>query len=212
MTAVIFGTAAGGWRIGASSTNYANFAADGELTLVGTARTTNAIWVDAGGIKAPGAKPAAAVAHGVLETPAWSFGDEAVEANEETVSFSIRIPERMDRSVAHTISVGWSADGANPGVCEWQLEYLWSSPGEDTGAAAQETLYATGTGPATADGLVVTTFTGIDVPSSTDACVHCRLKRLSSASAGGQADTIAIDVHLHGACFGWTSNKLGKAT
>jgi len=193
-------------------TNYANFAADGELTLAGTARVINTIWVDAGGIKAPGAKPATAVAHGVLETPAWSFGDEALEANEETVSFSIRIPNRMDRAVAPTIGLGWSADGANAGVCEWQLEYLWTAQGEDTGAAAQETLYATGTAPATADGLVYTEITGIDVPGSTDACIHCRLKRLSSASAGGSADTIAIDVHLHGVCFNWTSDKLGTAT
>jgi len=181
------------------------------IVLTGSGKFTNAIWIDAGGIKAPGAKPATEVPHGDLETPAWAFGDEALEANEETVSFSMRIPNRMDRLVAPTISVGWSADGADPGVCEWQLEYLWTSPGEDSGAAAQETLYADDAGAATADGFVLTTFTGIDVPSATDICIHCRIKRLSAALSGNGTDTIAIDVHLSGICFSWTSDKLGTA-
>ena len=179
--------------------------------LSGAAKVVNAIWIDAGGIKAPGAKPADEVPHGELETPAWSFANEALEANEETVSFSMRIPNRMDRTVAPTLSIGWSADGADPGVCEWQLEYLWTAPGEDSGAVAQETLYADDSGAATADGLVLTTFTGIDVPSATDVCIHCRIKRLSAALSGNGTDTIAIAVHLTGICFSWTSDKLGTA-
>ena len=190
------------------TTNYVKIAQTGQLTLGGTARITNGLWIDAGGIKAPGAKPATAIAHGTLETPAWQFADQAVAGNQETVSWSMRIPSRMDRSVAPNTTIGWSADGVSPGVCEWQLEYLWTAPGEDTGAAAQETLTATGTATATADGLVATTITGIDVPSSTDVCIHCRLTRLS---AGGN-DTIADTVELHGICFGFTMNKLGEAS
>lgn len=179
------------------------------LTLHSGARVDNSLWIDAGGIKAPGLKPATIAAHGVLETPAWAFADVVQAANEESVSWSMRVPNRMDRSAAPTIAVGWSADAGSPGVCEWQLEYLWTAVGEDTGAGAQETLYADDTAPVTADGLVVTIFTGIDVPGATDACLHCKLRRLSAAAAGSQTDTITIDVHLHGVCFGFTSNKLG---
>ena len=179
----------------------------GGMLSTGTARTLNALWVDAGGIKAPGAKPATEIAHGVLETPAWQFAD-AILANQETISFNMRIPNRMDRTVAPSITIGWSADGANPGDCEWQLEYLWTSPGEDTGAAAQETLPVTGTAAAVADGLVLTTFAGIDLPSATDVCIHCRITRLSADAN----DTIADTVELHGVCLNWTSNKLGLPT
>ena len=171
------------------------------------ARWINTLWIDAGAIKAPGAKPATEIPHGILETPAWQFADQALEANQETISYNMRIPNRMDRTVAPTMSIGWSADGISPGNCEWQLEYLWTAPGEDTGAAAQETLTAIGTATVTPDGLVVTTFTGIDLPGATDACIHCRVKRLS---AGGN-DTIVDTTELHGVCLNWTSNKLGTA-
>ncbi|GAH00563.1 unnamed protein product, partial [marine sediment metagenome] len=174
----------------------------------GTARVINALWVDAGSLKAPGLKPATMVPHGVLETPAWQFANQAQEANEEMISFNMRIPNRMDREVAPTISVGWSADGISPGNCEWQLEYLWTALGEDTGNDPQEILTAIGTAVATPDGLVVTTFTGIDLPDALDACIHGKIKRLS---AGGN-DTIADTTELHGVCMNWTSDKLGTPT
>jgi len=177
---------------------------DGAITLLGTARTINALWIDAQAIRAPTTNPAELISHGILETPAFQFAN-AIEANQENVTFNMRIPNRMDRSVAPTLSVGWSADGSSPGNCRWQLEYLWTSPGEDTGAGAQEILYVTGTATVTADGFVVSTFTGIDLPSATDFCLHCRITRLSADAL----DTIVDTVELHGVCFSWTSDKLG---
>ena len=193
-----------GLEVGAIA-NYATFAADGTLTLIGNARTINSIWVDAGGIKAPGAKPATAISHGILETPAWQFANQALIANQETISFSMRIPERMDRSVEPVISIGWSSTTV-AGNIKWQLEYLWTGPNESTAAAAQETLTTTDAVSAVAEGLVGSTFTGIDIPSGTDYCIHCRVTRLSA----DVADTVADDVELHGTCFNWTSNKLGS--
>lgn len=189
-------------------TNYTEIKADGEINLHGTARTSNAVWIDAGAIKAPGAKPATEIAHGTLETPAWQFANQAVAGNQETISFDMRVPNRMDRSVAPTLAIGWSANGVSPGNCKWQLEYLWTSADEDTTAAAQETLTVTTTASATSDGLKLSTFTGIDVPSATDACLHCRVTRLSADAS----DTIADTVELHGVCLDFTSNKLGTAT
>jgi len=134
---------------GGTVTNSVTLANDGGLIFNGTARRTNGEWVDAGGIKAPGEKPASEVTHGLLETPAWRFADEALEANQQTVGFNLRLNDRMDRTVAPTIVIGWSTTTTDPGndseQAEWQLEYLWTSPGESTAAAAQETLYATGT-------------------------------------------------------------------
>ncbi len=205
-------------RFGDQATNFTALSATGILTMVGTAKVTNSVWVYAGGIKAPGSKPATAIAHGALETPAWQFADEAVQANEQTISFPMQVSNRMDRSVAPTISIGWSTtttdDGGDSEQVEWQLEYLWRSPDEATNAAAQETLYITSTASEVAEGEVVATFTGIDVPSATDVCIYCRVKRLSSATANGgaESDTIADDVELHGVCLTFTSNKLGKAS
>ena len=180
----------------------------GPIELAGSAKTYNAMWVDAGGIRAPGSKPATLIAHGTLETPAWSFAKQALAANQEIVSFNIRIPERMDRSIAPILYLGWSATGANPGDCEWQLEYLWRADNEDTSAAAQETLPVTATASATSEGLVSTAIPGINIPSDIDVCMHCRLTRLSADAN----DTIAVAVELHGICLRWTSDKLGGAT
>ena len=190
--------------------NYTEIADDGTVTMAGTARVINAMWVDAGGIKAPGAKPATAVSHGILETPAWRFANQAVLANQESVSFSMRIPGQMDRTVEPTISIGWSTTTTDPSdeseQVKWQLEYLWRSADESTTAAAQESLTVTSTASTVAEGFVFLTFTGIDIPSGTDICIHCKITRLSADGA----DTVADDVELHGICFSWTSNKLGS--
>jgi len=166
--------------------------------------TLNALWVDAQGIKAPLTNPAELISHGTLETPAFQFAD-AIEGNQENVTFNMRVPNRMDRSIASTITIGWSASGASPGNCRWQLEYLWTAPGEDTEAGAQETLAITGAAAVVADGFVASIFTGIDLPSATDFCLHCRITRLSA----DVLDTIGDTVELHGICLSWTSDKLG---
>jgi len=164
----------------------------------------NAVWVDAGGIRAPGVKPPTLVAHGALETPAWSFANQAIVGNQETVSFNIRVPYRMDRTIGPSITIGWSAT-AVAGDCRWQLEYLWTSENESTIAAAEGTIGVTTTVSAVAEGLRLTEFVGINNPSATDVCLHCRLTRLSAAAA----DTLADSAELHGVCFVWTSNTLG---
>jgi len=189
-------------------TNYTEIKTDGEVNLHGTARVKQGIWVDANGIKAPGAKPATEISHGDLEIAAWQFANEGVAANQQSVSWSCRIPEPMDRTVAPTVSIGWSADGVSPGNCEWQLEYFWTGPDDDTTQAAEETLTQTTAASATANGMVLTTFTGINAPDASDICLHCRLTRLS-ASAN---DTINDTVELHGACLQFTCDKLGEAT
>jgi len=198
-----------GAKIGdGGTTDYIEIKADGEINLHGTARVKQAIWVDAAGLKAPGAKPATLISHGALEIAAWQFSDEGVEANQQSVSWANRLPEPMDRSTIPTITIAWSADGISPGNCEWQLEYFWTAPNESTIQGAEETLTQTTAASSTANGMVLTTFTGINVPSSSDVCLHCRLTRLSA----GANDTIADTVELHGTCFQFTCDKIGEAT
>lgn len=192
-------------KFGDDNTNYISFATDGELTLTGTARIKNALWIPASGLKAPGSKPATYIEHGL--DGAWSFADQAIAGNQETISGMMRIPERMDRSVASSFIIGWSADGIDPGDCKWQLEYLWTAPNEATNAGAQETLTTTVTASSTSNGLIISEITGVDVPSSTDVCFHFKITRLSADAN----DTIADNVEILGICNSFTSNKLGSA-
>jgi len=192
-------------HVGDQATNYLKIANDGELTLVGTARVKKKIYIDANGIRAPGAKPATFVEDGL--TGCWEFAD-AIEANQESVSGTLLILPDMDRSMPITLNVGWHANGVSPGNCKWQLEYLWISPNEDVTAGAQETLTKVSTASATSDGLVIAEITGIDLPSSTDKALFWKLTRLSADAE----DTISDVVHLRGQFFEYTSNKLREAT
>jgi len=184
------------------TTNYTEIKADGEINLHGTARVKRDVWIPASGVRAPGASPATWVDHGI--SGVWQFSDTG--SAEDKIVFNLKLPNDMDRSVAPTINVGWSC--TNTGNVVWQLEYLYTALNEDTSAAAEETLTETDAASATAEGLVVTAFDGVNVPGSTDVCVHCRLSRMDSSGN----DTVGADVELHGVCLEYTANKLGTAT
>jgi len=186
-------------------TNYATFAADGELTLAGTARVYKVIALRPSGFGIPGTKPATSVDHGI--GLAWEFSD----ATDDTVEAEMQLPQDMDRTVAPEFNIGWDSDTADPGddskQCVWQLEYLYLSLNEDVTAAAQETLTVTASASTTANGLVVSTITGLDLPSATDRFMMIRLKRL-----GADGDDDLGDVaYLNGCGFKYTSSKLGLA-
>lgn len=186
-------------------TNYSQFSAVGNYTLYGNAKVTNAVWVGANAVKAPPTKAADFIDHGI--SGAWEFSD----ATDDTIVANMRIPYRMDRSVAPTLTISWSST-TQSADCEWQVEYLWRAADEDTTAAADDTLLASTdadayTSSATAEGMVLTTFT-LAAPSATDACLHLRIKRRADLAG----DTINGDTtELHGICMSFTSNKLGLA-
>ena len=182
--------------------NYTQINGSGQISFHGTARVEKKLYIDANGIKAPGSKPATFIEDGL--TGCWEFGDE-IESNQQSVSGTLLIPDDMDRSVSPTFNIGWHTNGASAGNCAWQLEYLWISLDEDVTASAQETLTITSTASATSNGLTIATFTGIDLPSSTDKALFWKVTRLS----GGGNDTITGDVHLRGEFVEYTANKLG---
>jgi len=192
-------------KFGDSTTNYTQFATDGIQTLHGTARTTNTLWIGAEGMKAPPTKSATFVDHGY--SGAWEFSD----ATDDTIVANMRIPYKMDRSEAPSITIGWSS-ATTEKFCEWQIEYLWRSVNEDTTPAAPDDTLLSSTdadvsiSSATANGFVLSTFP-ISAPSATDVCLHLRIKRRADLAA----DTINGDtVELHGICMTFTSNKLGE--
>lgn len=193
---------AGVIRMGTADANSTQFAADGLQTMVGTARVTNALWIPATGMRAAPGQPAEFVSHGI--SGAWQFTNGQTDG----VVANIRIPNRMDRAVAPTITLGWSAT-ATEEFCEWQVEYLWRSVGEQTTANAQDTLNSTddadaSTSQPVAEGFTLTTFT-LALPTVNDVCLHLRIRRLAD-------DELSTDAELHGLCMNFTSNKLGTAT
>jgi len=185
------------------TTNYCEIKADGEIALHGTARVKKTLWLPFETLKASGTKPATYIDHGIAG--AWEFSD----ATDDTIVFLAEIPSDMDRSEALTMKLGWSTDTTvTTETAVWQLEYLWIAPGDDTTAAAQETLTIQSNAIAQANGLIIAEFTGVDLPSANDVCVHCRLKRLGADGNDDLTDT----TELHGVCFEYTSDKLGEAT
>ena len=188
-----------------SGSNYTEIKADGEINLHGTARTKKCVYIGANGIKAPSSNPATFVEDGL--TGCWEFADTDVEANQEQVSGTLKVPCGMDITVAPTFNLGWHTDTASTGNAKWQFEYLWRSADEDVTAVAQETLTVISSASATANGLVVATITGIDLPSSTDKTMFWRITRLSADAS----DTVEEDIHLRGQFFEYTANKLGEA-
>jgi hypothetical protein len=206
-----------GAKLGDVDANYVQVApVTGQLTLVANARVVDDVWVDAGALRAPGAKPASRISHGVLETPAWQFGDELV-ANRESISASMKLKNSMDRSVGPTLCVGWSTttiytnDSTDNETIEWQVAYLYTQEGESTAAAAEDTktVSYTLTAATAAEGLVSTSFATLDAPHASDVCLHLKLTRLSNGAGPAGTDTISDDVELHGIVLLCTTNKLG---
>ena len=198
-----------GKLITGDTTNYAQFDVDGVLTLHGTARVTNGLWLSATGLKAPPTKAAEFVDHGTGGFGVWQFSDAA----DDTVVTSIRVPYRMDRTVAPSIIIGWSTTPTT-GNCEWEIAYLWRKVGESTTVDVDDTLLAstdansTQAASSTAEGMVLTTM-ALAAPHADDDCIHLRIRRRADLAG----DTLnGVDVELHGICMSFTSDKLGEAT
>jgi hypothetical protein len=176
---------------------------DGEITLHGDARVYRTEWIKPGGFAVPGTKPASLVDWGI--SSAWEFSD----STDDTLYASLRIPQDMDKSDAPQFKIGWASATADPGddskQVYWQLEYLWVAQGEDTTAAAQETLHTIQSASTVANGLSVATITGIDLPSDSDQLLLMRIKRLGDDGD----DDLGDDCVLLGCGLRYTSSVLG---
>ena len=114
-------------RFGDSATNYASFAADGELNLVGTARVMKEVKLTAGSF-APGASGATATIIGNYS--GWAFG-----INDDMLG-ELEVPFDWDSSTDLICKVYWYIDEAyvtNSGEVQWQI--TWSACPTDASEA-----------------------------------------------------------------------------
>ena len=164
------------------SDNYIGFSESGTLTMAGNARVYRQIWVPFNALKAPGTKPATFKEWGI--SGVWEFSD----ATDDTIVCDIPIPLDMDRTTIPVIRLGWSTNTAViTETSVWQLEYLYRALGEDTTAAAQDTLTINSNANAQANGFNIAAFPGAD-----------------------PADDLTDTAELHGVCFMYISNKQGE--
>ena len=109
------------------TTNYATFANDGELTLVGTARVVRELDIPVLSI-ALGASGVTTAEYGTYVVEEFGIGDE--------MHATIEIPPDWDSSTNLTIKLYWMIDEAyatNSGEVQWQIE--WSAcPADDSEA------------------------------------------------------------------------------
>ena len=185
-------------RFGDQATNYATFAADGELTLVGTARVLRHIRVGAGSWKLGASGPTAAM---LSVFPALYFDD----ASDDEVHYEIIAPHRMAAGSVINVIVDWCHQTAlDTGTVTWKLEYNCVAVGENV-AGATTTIAAT-SGASVVDLLQRTTLvTGITGAVAHD-IIGMRLYRdVGTGTLTG--DAILIDVH-----FEFTMDKLGEPT
>jgi len=133
----------------------------------------------------------------------WSFAD----AQEQKVVGTLRIP--VDRALGEDIVIvmGWSSATTSQD-CDWEVAYLITQIGEDTSAAAQETLQSYEESSSTANGFVVSEFTvGNAQIHDDDVCIHINIMR----DGNDGSDNLGAAAHLHGICLKYTKDKLGTA-
>ena len=146
-------------------------------------------WISASGIQAPGLKPASMEKLGC--SGVWEFTD----GQEETISFSVRAPSKINLTYPTNIDIGWSSP-AQTKLCNWNLSYSITALDEDTSIACEYYQDVLATSSATANGLTMYTFPITEI-SDGDRCLHLTIER----DGNDATDTLSDDAHLHGICF-----------
>lgn len=209
--------AIGSVRIGDSSagapTNYANFAPDGELILVGTARVLRSVDFEPDALKKGGVGPA----DGTEDSfPLHDYDS----TNDESVYVHWEIPHDYASAGEIHIHTEWFVDTA-PGAAAnvtWGVEYKKQSIGDnfDFGAGTTTVIVndAITTGTPANDKkihssaqiqLTTTGFEPMDV-------VLIRIFRDADASEGGATDNFGSDVRVFNYHLMYLSDKLGEGT
>lgn len=186
-----------GLHIG-NTTDYANFAADGELTLFGTAQVKRQVRVTAPSWKAGVTAPTAGFV-GIF--PVWAFD----QATDDEAHYSIIVPYRIATGTTINVDIDWCYTGAqdNGTVC-LKLDYMNLASGE-TVDGSTTTITKTTAGNHTTGKLIRTTLiTGI-----TGAVAHDDLGlRLWRDVSEDTLNTPARFIQAH---FQFTMDRLGEA-
>ena len=190
----------GDCKFGDDNTNYASFATDGELSLVGTARVYKNLFIRASALGVGGANPASetvnASGFGILE-----FADAA----DDYAQVNINTPLDMDLTAACEIKITWSVPNTSANMT-WGWGYCICGENEDT-EAAPTTGTTVVTSSATADGKTSDVlFTIAANTLATGDLLQIYFYRDVSE------DTYSNPVDVHGMALKYTANKLGVAT
>jgi hypothetical protein len=199
---------AGTTRLGDSTTNYAAFAADGELTLAGTARVKKSLDFTGAQLER-GATAPTAVSVGDYTTWEYDIGDDSIID-------AFEIPHDWASGTDLTVELHWQINEAyatNNGEVQWRVD--WSATPDD---ASESIAAPTHSGqidsgdvdiPATARYLtktVIGTISGSDIALGDE--IGMTLSRIAiDGGSDPTADPGAIHVHVV-----YTADKLGEAT
>lgn len=155
--------------------------------------------IPASGIQAPGSNPAKYIDHGL--SGAWEFSGTI----DECVSTAFALKNKMDRTAASRIKIGWCCPATVDSV-RWKLEYL--RVGADQYSASttpDETITIDTPVSEVVGGYTNTVFELSNTPATTDIATFVKLTRL------GSEDSVAAVAHLIGMVAQYTSNKCGES-
>jgi hypothetical protein len=183
------------------STNYAQFAADGELTFAGTARVTKSIDIENANLGKGASAPTEVI---VGNFAVWEFG-----VNDDAV-FDIVVPHDYASGTDMTFNVVWQINEAGGDEVQWQIDYE-SIPADSTqaiGGAGTQVKSGDVVVPATVRYLTETPMT--IAAANIAANEHCGITLKRIAIDDGVAPGVepgVVDVHIE-----YISDKLGEAT
>jgi len=192
-------------RLGDWDTNYAKFAKDGELTLVGTARVKKEIRVPVALAKLGASAPTQALRQiGTTATMLGTF-DQFSKTVQQDVYFKVHVPYDCDTTATMSFHIVWLPGAAwTAGNYVWKLEYIVKSEDAAYNTVASTIISADVT-PANATNFIETEFaTGITVAQ--EQAIYCHFYRDVASDNGDATGDISMFE------FEYTINKLGEAT
>jgi hypothetical protein len=189
------------------TTNYATFAADGELNLVGTARVIRSHWIQPRDIRANISKNWAAGSNANASTFAWQFTSSATEGSAQV---GMDVPADMDLSATGSVDVLWSAGCAAAANASMAITVAYYGIGEG-GTPDPETLLTgvEGSGTGGASAFEWTNVTdALTAPAASTKHMTIRLTYAPNTAQSSAGSTF----QLNGMTLKYISNKLGTAT
>jgi hypothetical protein len=183
------------------ASNYAQFAADGELTLAGTARVTKSIDIGNANLGKGASAPTEVI---VGNFTAWEFG-----VNDDAV-FDIIIPHDIAAGTDMTLNVVWQINEAGGDEVQWQIDYesIPADSSQAIGGAGTQVKSGDVVVPGTVRFLTETPMTII--AANIAANEHCGITLTRIAIDDGVApanEPGVVDIHIE-----YISDKLGEAT
>ena len=194
-----------GVRIGdGGTTNYANFAADGELTLAGTARIRKDYVITPSSVRLGGVAPGQAIV-GNFEVLQFAGVGGA-----ESIYFESHVPPDWVTGSDIEVHIHWAPTNANAGDVVWQMDYVCLKPENN------EVLTAGVTSTSVTDSTQTLQDELLESGDMTISGAGCEINDVIGIriyrDPAHASDTYASDASLVLIHFKYLSDKLGEAT